>query len=251
VGFWYEDFGDTPDDEVRDLLASARAGFTRPPGSAHAEEVRVPCRGGALDAELALPPDARGVVVFVHGSGSGRRSPRSRAVARHLNEHRLGTLLIDLLTAEEERIDARTRALRFDVELLAERTLAALDWLSSGAATRDLPLALHGASTGAAAAIRASAARPALVRAIVSRGGRPDLAGAALSRVGAPVLLIVGGDDREVLELNRRALAQLGSAAQLEIVPGASHLFAEPGKLAEAATLARDWLLRHLSGTGG
>ncbi|MDP2241989.1 MAG: dienelactone hydrolase family protein [Burkholderiales bacterium] len=200
----------------------------------------------ALAGSLTVPADAPGIVVFVHGSGSSRFSPRNRAVATTLNEAGLATLLFDLLTAEENEIDLRTRKLRFDIELLTERLVGAIDWLGGRAEVADLPAGLFGASTGAAAALRAAAVRPHAVGAVVSRGGRPDLAGAALPRVEAPTLLIVGGDDGPVITMNQEAAAQLHCEHRLHIVPGATHLFEEPGKLEQVATLARDWFLLHL-----
>jgi pimeloyl-ACP methyl ester carboxylesterase len=195
---------------------------------------------------LALPEYAQAIVLFAHGSGSSRHSPRNRYVARVLNEAKLATLLIDLLTLHEEVIDTRTAHLRFDIDLLAERLVDATDWLTQFPDTKHLPIGYFGASTGAAAALAAAAVRPDVVGAVVSRGGRPDLAGSALPRVRAPTLLIVGGDDRQVIELNRAALAQLRCEKQLVIVPAATHLFEEPGALDEVARLARDWFQRHL-----
>ena len=207
----------------------------------------------ALEGALVVPPRARGIVVFAHGTGSGRFSPRNRAVARTLNEARLATVLIDLLTAEEEEADLRTAELRFDVGLLGERVVAAIDWLALDASVGDLPPSLgrlpggcFGASTGAAAALIAAARRPDRVAAVVSRGGRPDLAGDVLARVTAPTLLIVGGRDTEVLRLNRLAQQRLGGESRLEIVPDAGHLFEEPGALDRVAELARDWFVAHL-----
>jgi putative phosphoribosyl transferase len=185
-------------------------------------------------------------VLFAHGSGSSRHSARNRYVARVLNEAKLATLLIDLLTVHEEVIDARTAHLRFDIDLLTERLVDATDWLTQFPDTKDLPIGYFGASTGAAAALAAAVLRPDAVGAIVSRGGRPDLAATALARVRAPTLLIVGGEDGQVIELNRRALAQLRCEKQLTIVPGATHLFEEPGALDEVARLARNWFERHL-----
>jgi putative phosphoribosyl transferase len=197
----------------------------------------------SVGGTLTLPDSARGLVVFAHGSGSSRFSPRNRQVAEQLNEQALGTLLIDLLTAEEEQVDLRTAELRFDISLLAERVVGAVDWADE----RGLPIGAFGASTGAAAALVAAAERPQLVRAVVSRGGRPDLAGDALPRVEAPTLLIVGGNDQAVLDLNRQAMDQMRAETRLEIVPGASHLFEEPGALDEVVRLARDWFLETLS----
>jgi putative phosphoribosyl transferase len=199
-----------------------------------------------LEGNLALPERARGVVLFAHGSGSSRHSPRNRHVARLLNKAKLATLLIDLLTSDEEALDQWTAQLRFDINLLAERLVLVTDWVTQHPDTRDLRVGYFGASTGAGAALVAAAARPLVVDAIVSRGGRPDLAGPALARVRAPTLLIVGGNDFQVIELNRAALAQLRCEKQLVIVPGATHLFEEPGALDEVARLAREWFERHL-----
>jgi putative phosphoribosyl transferase len=207
--------------------------------------VEISADGVRLAGDLVLPPDARAVVVFAHGSGSGRFSPRNRAVAGVLNRAGLATLLLDLLTAGEE-LDLRTRHLRFDVALLGRRVIATIDWLASDATTKELPVGCFGASTGAAAALIAAAERPERVGAVVSRGGRPDLAGEALGRVSAPTLLIVGGNDPEVLRLNQRALTALAGEARLEIVPGATHLFEEPDALARVAVLARNWFMQHL-----
>jgi dienelactone hydrolase len=203
-----------------------------------------------LPGDLAHPPGARGLVLFAHGSGSSRRSPRNRYVAGVLQQAGLATLLFDLLTEEEERRDAATAELRFDIPLLGQRLGAATDWVLAQPETATLPLGYFGASTGAAAALIAAAERPALVRAVVSRGGRPDLAGGALGRVKAPTLLIVGGADTPVIELNRRAMAALRTEVRLEIVPGAGHLFEEPGALEQVARLARDWFERHLQPAG-
>jgi dienelactone hydrolase len=218
--------------------------------------VEVPTAGVALAGVLTFPPGARGVVVFAHGSGSGRHSPRNRAVADVLVEAHLATLLIDLLTPEEEAVDLRTAQHRFDIPLLAERVIGAIDWLGLEAVVGDLPPSLRelpvgtfGASTGAAAALIAAAERPDRVHAVVSRGGRPDLAGDALPRVKAPTLLIVGGNDPEVIELNRFAQKLLGGESRLEIIPGATHLFEEPGALERVAVLARDWFVRYLAGS--
>ena len=208
--------------------------------------VRVPAGSVTLEGNLTLPEQSRGIVLFAHGSGSSRHSPRNRYVARLLNEAKLATLLIDLLTLHEEVIDARTAQLRFDIDLLAERLVDATDWLTQFPDTKDLRIGYFGASTGAAAALAAAALRPDPVGAIVSRGGRPDLAGAALIRVRAPTLLIVGENDKQVIQLNRAALAQLRCEKQLVIVPGATHLFEEPGALDVVARLARDWFERHL-----
>ena len=208
--------------------------------------VRLPAGDVMLEGDLALPPAARGVVLFAHGSGSSRHSSRNRYVAGELRSAGLGTLLMDLLTEQEEYEERVTRHLRFDIGLLARRLAAAVDWLQARPETRDFGIGLFGASTGGGAALVAAVERPDAVRAVVSRGGRPDLAGEALRRVQAPTLLLVGGHDYPVIEMNREALAQLPCEKALEIVPGATHLFEEPGTLEQVAALARDWFLRHL-----
>src|ERR1700730_12009391 len=208
--------------------------------------VQVPAGAVTLEGNLTLPQDSQAVVLFAHGSGSSRHSPRNRYVARMVNEAKLATLLIDLLTPHEEVIDERTAQLRFDIDLLAERLVDTTDWLTQYPDTKYLRIGYFGASTGAAAALVAAAERPDQVHAIVSRGGRPDLAGPALPRVRAPTLLIVGGNDVQVIELNRLALAQLRSEKQLVIIPGATHLFEEPGALDKVAWLARGWVQCHL-----
>jgi dienelactone hydrolase len=210
------------------------------------QEIDIDLPGAHLAGAFTVPDDAKGIVLFAHGSGSSRHSPRNRYVAEVLQRAGLGTLLMDLLTREEDAIDNYTRQFRFDIALLASRLIAAIDWLSSQPTTRGLPIGLFGASTGAAAALQAAAARPALVRAVVSRGGRPDLAGDALERVQAPTLLIIGADDMPVIPLNESARKRLRTSSQLVLVPGASHLFEEPGTLAEASQLAKDWFLRFL-----
>src|SRR5919199_1131263 len=210
-------------------------------------DIELPQRGFALRGILGIPVAAGGVVLFAHGSGIGRLSPRNGYVARTLQSAGLATLLIDLLTEDEERADARTGHLRFDIDFLTERLLAATDWLLRAPETAGLGLGYFGASTGAAAALQAAALRPAEVRAVVSRGGRPDLAMASLARVRAPTLLIVGGDDIPVIPLNRQAYDALRCERELVIVPGASHLFEEPGALEEVARLAADWFARHLA----
>ncbi|GAB1515953.1 dienelactone hydrolase family protein [Actinophytocola sp. KF-1] len=192
--------------------------------------------GAHLDADVEVPDGAVGVVLFAHGSGSSRHSPRNRAVASFLNERRLATVLMDLLTTDEDRADSA-----FDIGLLADRLVGAIDRLRAEPATAGLPLGLFGASTGGAAALVAAAARPEVVRAVVSRGGRPDLAGAALAEVRAPTLLIVGELDPMVADLNERARNVLGGPSELRVVPGASHLFEEPGTLEEVASQAADW----------
>jgi len=209
-------------------------------------QVRVPADQLMLEGNLNLPEAARGIVLFAHGSGSSRFSPRNQHVARMLNQERLATLLIDLLTREEEAVDEHTAQLRFDIGLLAERVVVASDWLKQYRDTQDLQLGYFGASTGAAAALVAAAERPTIVSAVVSRGGRPDLAGPALPRVKAPTLLIVGGRDVKVIELNEAALGQLRCEKRITIVAGATHLFEEPGTLDEVARLARDWFKRSL-----
>ena len=202
-----------------------------------------------LDGDLVIPEGAVGLVVFVHGSGSSRFSERNRFVAGQLNGGRLATLLMDLLTAGEEQTDRYSGEYRFDIGLLSRRVAGTLDWLTDQPDLAGLPLGLFGSSTGAAAALNAAAARPERVVAVVSRGGRPDLASAALNKVQAPTLLIVGGLDGVVIDLNRQAAERLCAAKhELAIVPGATHLFEEPGKLEQVAELARDWFVRHLGG---
>jgi putative phosphoribosyl transferase len=236
VGFSYEDFSELDDDEVRQLLEPATE-----------QTVAFSAGDVELEGNLVVPADATGVVVFAHGSGSSRFSPRNRRVAAELERRSIGTLLIDLLSSEEEERDARTAELRFDIELLSARLLAAIEWVVEDARTSALALGCFGASTGAGAALVAAARRPEAVRAVVSRGGRPDLAGAALQDVRAPTLLVVGEHDELVLDLNRRALALMeGAEAELEVVPGATHLFEEAGALERVAELAGDWFTRYL-----
>lgn len=211
-------------------------------GQSESEPVRIQANEVWLDANLSFPNDARGVILFAHGSGSSRFSPRNRFVASVLTSAKLATVLVDLLTREEERIDDRTAQLRFDIGFLAERVASVTDWLTRDPRTRDLPIGYFGASTGAAAALVAAAERPNTVRAVVSRGGRPDLAGPALPHVRAPTLLIVGGEDDIVIELNRAAMRELRCEKRVVIVPGATHLFEEPGALEQVARLAREWL---------
>jgi dienelactone hydrolase len=208
--------------------------------------VRLQADGVTLDGDLTMPAGARGVVLFAHGSGSSRHSPRNRYVARVLREAGLGTLLVDLLTRDEERAEARTGHLRFDIPLLARRLGAAIEWLAWDGETRGLPVGLFGASTGGGAALVAAAEHPGSVRAVVSRGGRPDLAGDALASVRAPTLLIVGERDHPVIAMNRDALARLDCEKRLEIVPGATHLFEEKGTLEQVARLAAGWFGRAL-----
>lgn len=208
--------------------------------------VAIPVGDVVLEGDLVLPEHARGIVVFAHGSGSGRHSPRNQQVAAALNEAAVGSLLVDLLTAREDKVDRSTGKLRFDIELLARRVIGIVDWLRKHPETAELPIGLFGASTGAAAALVTAAVWPDDIAAVVSRGGRPDLALGVLSHVRAPTLLIVGGADTTVLELNRRALETLQTEKRLEIVPGATHLFEEPGAMDEVARLAADWFARHL-----
>lgn len=207
------------------------------------ETVSVPAGGVALTGDLRVPEAAHAVVVFAHGSGSSRHSPRNRGVAAYLEASGLGTLLMDLLTEEEDRTDEVTREHRFDIPLLGERVVAAVDWLGTHPVTERLRPHLFGASTGSAAALVAAAARPERVASVVSRGGRPDLAGDALRQVQAPVLLIVGGHDESVLDLNRQAAAALSAPCHLHVIPGATHLFPESGALDQVAVAARDWFL--------
>jgi putative phosphoribosyl transferase len=211
--------------------------------------VHVPAGQVTLEGDLAIPGDARGVVLFAHGSGSSRHSPRNRYVAGVLNQAGLATLLFDLLTPAEERLDQVSAELRFNVELLAERLGGATDWLIREPSTGGLRIGYFGASTGAAAALIAAAEHPERVAAVVSRGGRPDLAEGTLGHVRAPTLLLVGGDDYLVIALNEDALHALRCEKRLQIVPGATHLFEEPGTLEWVAELARDWFLRYLAPT--
>ncbi len=240
VGQWYENFSQVPDEQVTALLAKAHAAGTDPeveiaigPG--------VPGGATVLNGDLTVPPDAAGMVLFAHGSGSSRHSPRNRSVARALDEGGLATLLLDLLTPDE----AVDHANVFDVELLAARLDGAAAWLQSRPDTSGLPLGYFGASTGAAAALWAASAPGSPVAAVVSRGGRPDLAGPRLGAVRAPTLFIVGGRDDVVLALNEQAARSLRCEHRLDVVPGATHLFEEPGALEVVADLARDWFTRH------
>lgn len=208
--------------------------------------LRLDLKDGVLHGELAVPEDAEGLVVFAHGSGSSRFSPRNQQVARFFNDLGLGTLLLDLLTEDEQDIDEATREFRFDIPLLARRLVTVVDWLHGDERLQELVIGLFGASTGAAAALICATQRHELVAAVVSRGGRTDLAGDALEHVRAPSLLIVGGDDDVVLALNRESLMRLAGIKRLEVVPGATHLFEEPGKLLKVAELAGEWFLRYL-----
>jgi putative phosphoribosyl transferase len=245
IGLAYDDFTPTSDDDVVALLDRARAPAPSDTGRERSVEIKTP--DARLQGDLAIPRGARGIVLFAHGSGSSRKSPRNRFVAEALRRAGFATLLFDLLTVEEETIDMVDARLRFDIELLARRLVAATDWIVAQPEARGLRVGYFGASTGAAAALEAAAERPDVVGAIVSRGGRPDLAGSDLARVVAPTLLIVGAYDDEVLRLNLAALQELEAPSELKIVPGATHLFEEPGALEEVATLAAEWLTRHLA----
>jgi dienelactone hydrolase len=222
-------------------------GMSTATGSAIARPVRIDLPDATLYGDLSLPSDARGLVVFAHGSGSSRHSSRNRAVAEVLLHAQLATLLLDLLTEDEDRTDAVTAEFRFDIPRLGDRVVAAVNWAAAQDAIASLPIGVFGASTGAAAALIAAAQRPDLVHAVVSRGGRPDLAGDLLEAVAAPTLLIVGGRDDVVIELNRQAFARLKAPKELQIVSGATHLFEEPGALNRVAQLAGDWFVTHLS----
>jgi putative phosphoribosyl transferase len=249
IGAWYDDFEQVPDEEVIELLNRAR-GQGRPPRRREARsfaprEVSIPLGGGSLSGTLSGPQAPKGLVLFAHGSGSSRSSPRNRHVASALHRFGLATLLFDLLTRAEEQLDQETAELRFDIALLASRLVRVTDWVLAAPQTHGLPLGYFGASTGAAAALVAAAERPSEVSAVVSRGGRPDLAWESLPRVRCPTLLIVGGEDHQVIELNEAASARL-SNRRLVIVPGATHLFEEPGTLDAVARLAGAWFEEHL-----
>jgi putative phosphoribosyl transferase len=251
VGQWYADFSPTTDEEVAELLQAAA-----PPRAGAGEEAEMTsderevaitvAEGLTLDGTLTVPAGAAGVVLFAHGSGSSRHSPRNRFVAAALHEAGLGTLLFDLLTTTEEEAEALTGHLRFDIELLTERLVGATGWLAGEPSVGSLPLGYFGASTGAAAALAAAARQPERVGAVVSRGGRPDLAPRDLPDVRAPTLLIVGGADTPVIDMNQTALRLLTCEKRLTIVPGATHLFEEPGALERVAELAAEWFGRHL-----
>ncbi|HWS91734.1 MAG TPA: alpha/beta family hydrolase [Mycobacterium sp.] len=249
VGQGYCNFTQTSDNEVIMLLDRAREGLHEPVAATpddppiRDEEVRVSAGPVSVAGHLTIPEQPVGVVVFAHGSGSSRHSPRNRYVAEVLNKGNLATLLFDLLTPDEER----NRANVFDIELLARRLVDVTGWLATRPDTAALPVGYFGASTGAGAALVAAADPRVNVAAVVSRGGRPDLAGSALTKVRAPTLLIVGGRDDVVLELNRRAQAMMPGECELTVVPGATHLFEEPGTLEQVAVLARDWFIDHLS----
>ncbi|WP_063058507.1 phosphoribosyltransferase family protein [Nocardia sienata] len=248
VGGWYRRFDHVTDSEVERLLRAAarQLDLFEPPGDdppRREEEVVVPIRGGRLAGHLTVPEDPLGLVVFAHGSGSSRHSPRNRFVGDVLGRAGLATLLMDLLTGDEEN----TRARVFDIELLARRLVEVTHWVTAREDLASLRLGYFGASTGAAAALRAATDPGVVITTVVSRGGRPDLTGAALEAVRMPTLLIVGGNDQQVLELNRWAARQIPGDTELAVVPGATHLFAEPGTLERVAELARDWLVAHLS----
>ena len=215
------------------------------------DEVHIPADRAMLHGNLTLVDQAAALVLFVHGSGSSRHSPRNQFVARTLNNAGLATLLFDLLTPEEELVDSRTAELRFDIGLLAERLVHATNWVKQQPQTRDFGIGYFGSSTGGGAALVAAAQLPDDIDAIVSRGGRPDLATDALPKVEAPTLLIVGGEDDVVIELNEKARAQMRCEVKIDIVPGATHLFEEPGALERVADLASDWFLLHTVGSAG
>lgn len=217
----------------------------------HAKTVYVKAGRVILEGDIVIPKDAVGMVLFAHGSGSSRLSPRNRFVADELNKRGIGTLLFDLLSSEEEEADLQTAHLRFDIPLLAKRLADATDWVLKIPDLTDLKIGYFGASTGGGAALVAASERPGVVKAVVSRGGRPDLAGEYLAKVECPTLLIVGGDDEPVIELNRNAMALIKSVKSLVIVPGATHLFEEKGKLEQVARLACDWFLKYLGGRDG
>jgi dienelactone hydrolase len=221
------------------------------PTSGLSDAVQIPDGTAVLNADLRVPPKPQGLVIFAHGSGSSRFSPRNRQVADSLESAAFATLLLDLLTREEEAVDIHTTQFRFDIGLLGRRVIAAADWAVNQPSLRDLRIGYFGASTGAAAALIAAAERPDISSAVVSRGGRPDLAGDALPRVQAPSLLIVGGDDDVVIDLNEDAKRRMSTIVRLEIVPGATHLFEEPGALEQVQRLAIDWFRQYLQpGTG-
>jgi len=209
-------------------------------------DLRIPIGNVVVEGNLTVPFSAKGIVLFAHGSGSSRFSPRNQYVAKEFNKAKIGTLLFDLLTSEEEEQDIFTAEYRFNIELLAERLIGATEWLKKDTRTKDYTFGYFGASTGAAAALIGAAKLPNDISAVVSRGGRPDLAAGYLHRVVTPTLLLVGGLDTEVIELNRRAMAQMTTEKKLVIIPGATHLFEEPGKLQEVARASTDWFLRYL-----
>ncbi len=214
-------------------------------------EVTIPAGQVVLEGNLDIPENAQGIILFAHGSGSSRQSPRNRFVANILREGGLATLLMDLLSEDEEAIDLQTTRLRFDIAFLAERLLHAMNWIEENPSTRELKIGCFGSSTGAGAALVAAAYCPESIGAVVSRGGRPDLAGSALEKVLAPTLLIVGGNDGSVIELNKQAMQQMSAETKLEIVPRATHLFEEPGALEEVSRLATHWFQTHLNVSHG
>jgi len=241
VGQYYDDFSQTTDEDVRELLA--RGSYERSIMS----EVQIHAGRAVLSGNLNIPENANALVLFAHGSGSSRHSPRNQFVARTLNDVGLATLLFDLLTQEEEAIDTQTGQLRFNIHLLAERLVHATKWAKQQEETRDLRVGYFGSSTGGASALAAAVDLPHDIGAVVSRGGRPDLAGEALAKVRAPTLLVVGGNDGIVIELNEQARDRMRCEVKLEIVPGATHLFEEPGALEKVAKLASDWFIAHLT----
>jgi len=245
IGMWYRHFGPTPDEEVIDLLRRA-SGPAAPRSGPDERPVFVTAGPVVLEGTLSIPEGARGIVIFAHGSGSSRLSPRNRWVAQRLREAGLATLLIDLLTPSEGAEDDETARLRFDIPLLAQRVRGASEWLRHEGSTQGLPIGYFGSSTGAAAALVAAAEHPEGVRGVVSRGGRPDLAGDALDHVDVATLLIVGGHDRQVITMNEEAIDRLRCEKELRIVPGATHLFEEPGTLEKVAEHAADWFIHHL-----
>jgi dienelactone hydrolase len=208
--------------------------------------IEIPCNGVKLKGLLFIPKDAKGMVIFAHGSGSGRLSPRNQFVAKELQADSFATLLFDLLTDEEDEIDAVTAQYRFDIDFLATRLLAVTEWIMEFPLSKKLPIGYFGASTGAGAALIAAAKSPMKINAVVSRGGRPDLVGDKLAELEVPVLLMVGGDDDVVINLNQQALDEMHCKRKLEIIPGATHLFEEPGKLEEVSHLANDWFKKYL-----
>jgi putative phosphoribosyl transferase len=256
IGAWYADFRQIADDEVVHFLDLARGSRPLTPQSGRGardtdpQEIAIPLQDATLNGTRSMPKAPKGLVLFAHGSGSSRFSPRNRYVAGVLHEYGLATLLFDLLTSEEESIDQSTGELRFNIDLLAQRLVGATDWIRGTPEGRTLALGYFGSSTGAAAALVAAAERPALVGAVVSRGGRPDLAWDSLPRVRAPTLFIVGGRDDVVIELNRRAYSHMTAPRETAIVPGATHLFEEPGTLEAVARLAGEWFERHFGKDG-
>ena len=220
--------------------------ITKPYRYGPSTPVRIPLETTALQGDLSISPDPSGLVIFVHGSGSSRFSPRNRYVAEQLNKHGLATLLLDLLTEDENAIDSETMQYRFDIPMLADRSMLVVSWVRRQPGLDRLPIGLFGASTGAAAALMTAAAMPDQVSAVVSRGGRPDLARETLSKVQAPTLLIVGSKDRVVIDLNEKAMKQMRCIRELKIIPGATHLFEEPGTMEQVADAASNWFLTYL-----